>query len=834
MLGQSHAFSSEQIKGRVRQIQTAGFNAFRDAHQPHNFLYKKFWDEEGMLWWPQFSAHAWFDNDEFKKNAKALLREWIIERRNSPSVILWGLQNESKIPEAFAKECTELIRSLDPTASTQRPVTTCNGGAGTDWDVPQNWTGTYGGNPVTYAEDLKRQQLVGEYGAWRSLELHTENAFAKANVCSEERMTQLMEMKIRLAESVKNEVCGHFHWLFNSHDNPGRTQGGEAFRELDRIGPVNYKGLFTPWGEPTDAFYMYRSNYVSKEKEPMVYISSHTWPDRWTSVGKKDSIVVYSNCDEVELFNDVQRLSLGKRKRNGIGTHFQWDGVTIKYNMLYAVGKVNGKVVARDYIVLYHLPEAPNKKSLFAQNTSITKPAAEYQYIYRVNCGGGDYKDAHGNHWMADRVKRSANAWGSLSWTNEFDSLPDFYASQRKTYDLVDGTADSPLFQDFRYGLNKLHYAFPVPDGEYLVELFFVEPWYGTGGSMNAKGWRQFDVAINGNTVLKDLDIWKQAGHDKALKKTVIARVKGGELLISFPRIAAGQAIVSAIAIASKQVIKAAPPDSLITKFIPYVPEAKQWKLKAWLTTGDAPYLNSTIAFSSLPPELFGADWLQTAPVYSKGPVAQFTVTRDADVYIALDTNATKLTWLKEFADAQKYISTDDGRTLRIYKKRFLKNESVQLEGLELNEPMYSVFVSPVSFLEPAYDLKPTIKLEAETATVSGPALPAEPYAERKYVRYVHPVADSISWKMDIGVADKYAVRFKYINHSTEPIKMHMSLLAADGTIMKEEELIFPPTKEKWALLDSSTGSMINAGNYTIILTSIGVAGLGIDGIEVQ
>jgi hypothetical protein len=147
---------------------------------------------------------------------------------------------------------------------------------------------------------------------------------------------------------------------------------------------------------------------------------------------------------------------------------------------------------------------------------------------------------------------------------------------------------------------------------------------------------------------------------------------------------------------------------------------------------------------------------------------------------------------------------------------------------------MYSVFVSPVSFLEPAYDLKPTIKLEAETATVSGPALPAEPYAERKYVRYVHPVADSISWKMDIGVADKYAVRFKYINHSTEPIKMHMSLLAADGTIMKEEELIFPPTKEKWALLDSSTGSMINAGNYTIILTSIGVAGLGIDGIEVQ
>ncbi len=39
-----------------------------------------------------------------KVNYKALLRDWIKERRNSPSVILWGLENESKLPEDFAKE----------------------------------------------------------------------------------------------------------------------------------------------------------------------------------------------------------------------------------------------------------------------------------------------------------------------------------------------------------------------------------------------------------------------------------------------------------------------------------------------------------------------------------------------------------------------------------------------------------------------------------------------------------------------------------------------------------------------------------------------------------
>jgi len=313
-IGNSHAFAKEEITARVKQIQSIGFNAFRDAHQPHNLIYQQYWDSLGILWWPQLSAHVWYNSNEFKENFKTLLKEWVIERRNSPSLILWGLQNESKLPKDFAAECTALIRSLDPTASSQRLITTCNGGEGTDWDVPQNWTGTYGGNPYKYDEDVKKQVLIGEYGAWRTIDLHTEGNFKQDGALSEDRFTQLMETKIRLAEKVKDSAAGHFFWLYNSHDNPGRMQGGEGLRELDRIGPVNYKGLFTSWGEPTDAYYMYKSNYASKLNNPMVYIVSHTWLNRWKTTGRKDSIIVYSNCDEVELFNDVAHISLGKKK----------------------------------------------------------------------------------------------------------------------------------------------------------------------------------------------------------------------------------------------------------------------------------------------------------------------------------------------------------------------------------------------------------------------------------------------------------------------------------------------------------------------------------------
>ena len=165
--------------------------------------------------------------------------------------------------------------------------------------------------PQQYGDDLERQVLVGEYGAWRSLDAHQMPQKAvPSNVFTEESMTNLMELKVKLVEAHKKNTTGHFFWLLNSHDNPGRVQNGEASRELERLGPVNYKGLFTPWDEPLDVFYMFRANYASPLTSPMVYIASHTWPNRLTKASTNASVTVYANCDEVELFNDINQLSL--------------------------------------------------------------------------------------------------------------------------------------------------------------------------------------------------------------------------------------------------------------------------------------------------------------------------------------------------------------------------------------------------------------------------------------------------------------------------------------------------------------------------------------------
>ena len=521
LFGQSHAFSNEQIEARIKEIREAGFNAFRDAHQPHNLHYKQLIDKDGLLWWPQFSAHIWYDTPQFKESFKKHLIQWVKERRNSPSIILWGLQNESTIPAEFAKECTDIIRQLDPTCGSQRLITTCNGGDGTDWNVVQNWSGTYGGKLEDYAKELKRddQLLNGEYGAWRTLGNHTGERY------TEEKQCDILERKIQLAESVKDSVCGQFLWTLQSHDNPGRRQPEEALRKIDKVGPFNHKGLFTTWEQSCDAFYMYQSHYKSATDEPMVYIVPGF---------NSDSVRVYSNCEQVEL--SCGKWSKTLKKGNNNSTLFKWYHVDLSGKALTAKAYHKGKVVATDSLATPHYKD---------WDESILKPADNYNYICRINCGGDDYTDNYGLTWMQDNTN-----W-STSWGNKFAKEVSPYQASQTSDSLLFA---SPLFRTSRFGRHLLQYNIPAAPGDYRIELYFIEPWYGRGSAQNAdyEGLRLFDVAINDSTCLHDLDLWGQVRYGKPYKRVINIHNTGDEIKINFPKINAGQAIIAAIAIATK------------------------------------------------------------------------------------------------------------------------------------------------------------------------------------------------------------------------------------------------------------------------------------------
>ncbi len=819
LIGKSHSFSKEEIHSRIEQIKSAGFNAFREAHQPHNLEYQKELDENGMLFWSQFSAHIWYDTPEFKENFKTLLREWIKERRNSPSVVLWGLQNESTIPKEFAQECTKIIQEMDPSASSQRKITTCNGGEGTDWNVVQNWSGTYGGDPFNYQVELSQQLLNGEYGAWRTADLHTEGEFDQKGILSENRFSQLMEIKVREAESAKDKIAGQFNWLFSSHENPGRVQNGEGFRDIDKVGPVNYKGLFTIWGEPLDAYYMYRANYVSNKTNPMVYIVSHSWPNRWDSAGIKSGIDVYSNCDAVELFNDVDKSSLGKLKNPGVGQHFQWNKVNIKYNVLYAVGYVKGVAVAKDYVVLNPLPKSPNFDKLVEDQSEVLQPQKGYNYVYRVNCGGSEFTDSFANTWLADTHKSKKNTWGSLSWTDDFKKTPDFYASQRSTFDPIAGTKNAALFQSFRFGADKLSYEFPAPDGEYLVELFFAEPWYGTGGGLDCKGWRLFDVALNDNVVLKDFDIWREVGHDKAIKKTFLVKSTNGKITISFPNVKAGEAIISAIAIATRD--KTVKPAKESARNIQNVVGNSKAKIGTWLDINSKQYSDSEVVFTQLPSEVFGADYLQFS---SKSKVlGSFVTKEDSEIYL-FSTSKDSILGYKKMEGTAK---NSDRVEFFVSHKKVKKGEKVLFEN-------NTIAVVPTYDMGEKDDSRPVTLFEAENAKTSGTGIEKGNFKKSDYIEFTQNTANSIQFEVKPGVAGIYLMRFKFMNQNEKPVKVKFKMEDANGIMMRNDEIEFSSASEKWKVLNTTSGGYINAGTYKISLESKEMKGLRLDSFEFQ
>jgi len=83
---------------------------------------------------------------------------------------------------------------------------------------------------------------------------------------------------------------------------------------------------------------------------------------------------------------------------------------------------------------------------------------------------------------------------------------------------LVAGTPDADLFGHERYG--HFSYAIPVAAGSYAVNLYFAETYWGPENEgVSGVGQRVFDVYCNGFALLRNFDIFKEAGANRALIK---------------------------------------------------------------------------------------------------------------------------------------------------------------------------------------------------------------------------------------------------------------------------------------------------------------------------
>jgi hypothetical protein len=108
---------------------------------------------------------------------------------------------------------------------------------------------------------------------------------------------------------------------------------------------------------------------------------------------------------------------------------------------------------------------------------------------------------------------------------------------RRGHHEDVIGAAEPILYRSERYG--NMSYAIPVSSGSYRLTLHFSEHWFGVPAYTTGTGVgsRVFDVYCNGIALLRDFDIFKEAGGGLRPVVKVFHGLKAnhqGKLLLSF------------------------------------------------------------------------------------------------------------------------------------------------------------------------------------------------------------------------------------------------------------------------------------------------------------
>jgi hypothetical protein len=123
-----------------------------------------------------------------------------------------------------------------------------------------------------------------------------------------------------------------------------------------------------------------------------------------------------------------------------------------------------------------------------------------------MNVGGPAYIDAAGMQWSAD----SGSSGGATF----------------EVFDEIANTSNDALYQSERWDKDGFSYVFSVEPGTYTVTLYFAELYFTQPGA------RQFDVYLENERVIENLDIAAQVGPRTAAQRAFTIEVTDDLLTI--------------------------------------------------------------------------------------------------------------------------------------------------------------------------------------------------------------------------------------------------------------------------------------------------------------
>ncbi|MCM1166307.1 MAG: glycoside hydrolase family 2 protein [Lachnospiraceae bacterium] len=275
-----------------------GCSAVRTSHYPQSQYFIDECDRLGLLVFTEIPGWQHIGDDKWKEQACENLREMVLQYRNHPSVILWGVRiNESQDDDEFYARTNAIAHELDPSRQTsgvrylEKSSLLEDVYAFNDFSHDGKTPGVKPKKAVT--PDMGKAILVSEcnghmfptkpFDAW---EKRQEHALRHA----------------RVQNAALKEHAGCFGWCM--FDYPTHKDFGSGDR-------ICYHGVMDAFRNPKLAAAFYASQ---GDGAPVLEVCSSMDIGDYPA-GNVGDVYVFSNADEVKLYkNDVfvTRLSRGK------------------------------------------------------------------------------------------------------------------------------------------------------------------------------------------------------------------------------------------------------------------------------------------------------------------------------------------------------------------------------------------------------------------------------------------------------------------------------------------------------------------------------------------
>jgi len=276
-----------------------GLNMVRTSHYPQSQHFINRCDEIGLLVFTEIPGWQHIGDEKWQEQAVKNVEEMILQYRNHPSIILWGVRiNESPDNDALYTKTNEVAHSLDPTRQT--------GGV-------RNFRGSKLLEDVyTYNDFIHDGKRPGCEPKWAitsnknkpyMITEYNGHMFpTKSFDCEEHRVEHaLRHTRVLDAVASHNEIAGSCGWCmadYNTHKD---------FGSGDRI---CYHGV-------TDMFRNHKlaaAVYASQGSVPMLEISSSMDIGEHPACIKGD-IFAFTNADSVKMYKNDRFIKEYTRKK---------------------------------------------------------------------------------------------------------------------------------------------------------------------------------------------------------------------------------------------------------------------------------------------------------------------------------------------------------------------------------------------------------------------------------------------------------------------------------------------------------------------------------------